>query len=634
METKRKRDQNALTVIHQGLDDDMFEKVANATNSKQAWDTLQNSFEGVSRVKKVCFQTLRGEFEHLKMFDKESISDYFGRVLYVVNQMKRLVVATEEANKELDSMTIDELNGSLRAYEQRIVKKRSKLNGTYVLLRYIGRDLKLYGVGAFQSGKIDEWLDFIPIFDKGSEFERACSIVDSCMPSSCTYLVGQNLSITDIALWSALSYFGKRSESLRGFFKYKNLEKWYNTLMSKYKSSLNNILGLYSGSIEKKKTYISNLPEIDLPNAEVGKVCLRFAPEPNGYLHIAKKSTEFVESLPKDIVTLGIVYDAVTYTFDYFPQLMDMAEKLICEGKANVDDTPVDQMRIKRDKGVESKCRNYSVSKNLELWKEMIVGSDRGLMCCLRGKLDFQNPNKCLRDPVYYRCNLAHHHRVGFKYKLYPTYDFASPFVDAFEGITHVLRSNEYRDRDDQCHMIQEDMGVRKVCFYEFSRLSMVYTLLSKRKILWFVQNGRVDGWDDPRVPTIQGMVRREPFVRIMPRHKKFKEAGDKCTLYTKNIWIDYADAISISANDEVTLMDWGNCIIKEIKRNEMGIVVELLGVLYLEGSVKATELKLTWLPETDELVRLQFVEFDYLITKEKLVLPRQPFCITIVIDS
>uniref|UniRef100_A0A803M8X1 Glutamyl-tRNA synthetase n=1 Tax=Chenopodium quinoa TaxID=63459 RepID=A0A803M8X1_CHEQI len=409
------------------------------------------------------------------------------------------------------------------------------------------------------------------------------------------------------------------------------------------------------------------------------KVCLRFAPEPNGYLHIghsallnkyfvdkyngrlivrlddtnpSKESTEFVDSLLKDIASLGIVYDAVTYTSDYFPQLMDMAEKLIHEGKAYVDDTPVDQMRIERDKGVESKCRNNSVSMNLELWKEMILGSDRGLMCCLRGKLDFQNPNKCLRDPVYYRCNLAHHHRVGFKYKLYPTYDFASSFVDALEGITHVLRSNEYRDRDDQCHMIQEDMGVRKV-----------------------------DGWDDPRLPTIQGMVRRglkiealtqfireqgastnqnlmqwdklwtinkkiidpvcprhtavleehrvlitlangpaEPFVRVMPRHKKFKEAGEKCTLYTKNIWIDYADALSISANDEVTLMDWGNCIIKEIKRDEMGTVVQLLGVLHLEGSVKATKLKLTWLPETDELVKLQLVDFDSLITKEKLV--------------
>ncbi|XP_056692686.1 glutamate--tRNA ligase, cytoplasmic isoform X2 [Spinacia oleracea] len=289
---------------------------------------------------------------------------------------------------------------------------------------------------------------------------------------------------------------------------------------------------------EITKTPSSKWPEIDLPNAEMGKVCLRFAPEPNGGLHLGhskavllnkyfvdkyegrlivrmddtnptKESTEFVDGILKDLKSLGICYDTLTYTSNYFDQLKDMAERLISEGKAYVDDTPVDQMRFERDKGIESKCRNNNVSENLELWKEMIAGSDRGVMCCVRGKLDFQNKNKCLRDPVYYRCNPVLHHRVGSKYKLYPTYDFAGPFVDNTEGITHVLWSNEYSDRDDQYHLIQEDMGFKKVYFYEFSRLSMVYTLMSKRKHLWFVQNGRVDGWDDPRLPTIQGMVRR-----------------------------------------------------------------------------------------------------------------------------
>ena len=279
-------------------------------------------------------------------------------------------------------------------------------------------------------------------------------------------------------------------------------------------------------------------PEVDLPYAEVGKVCLRFAPEPSGYLHIghskaallnkyfaekyngrlivrfddtnpAKESNEFVENLLKDIETLGIAYDAVTYTSDYFPQLMEMAEKLIHQGKAYIDDTPREQMQEERMHGIESKCRNNSMEKNLELWKEMIAASERGLMCCLRGKLDMQDPNKSLRDPVYYRCNPIPHHRIGSKYKLYPTYDFACPFVDSVEGITHALRSSEYHDRNGQYHRIQQDMGLRKVYIYEFSRLNMVYTLLSKRKLLWFVQNGKVDGWDDPRFPTVQGIVRR-----------------------------------------------------------------------------------------------------------------------------
>ncbi|CAO2830570.1 unnamed protein product [Amaranthus hypochondriacus] len=609
----------------------------------------------------------------------------------------------------------------------------SKLEGMYTLLRYVGRTithLKLYGEDAVKSGQIDEWLDYIPIFSQGSKFEEASSYADSYL-STCTFLVGQDLSIADIALWSALARTSQRWESLRRSIKYKNLVRWYNSLTYEYNSSFDRFLRMVAvktkpfpkisrdlnstmihanaDNREKTKAPGFNCNELDLPNAEYGKVCLRFAPEPSGYLHIghskaallnqhfkdkyngrliirlddtnpAKESNEFVAGLLKDIDSLGILYDAITYTSDYFPNLMEMAEKLILENKAYVDDTPVEQMRIERDSGVESKCRNNSVEKNLELWKEMIMGSERGMICCVRGKLDFESPNKCLRDPVYYRYNSVPHHRVGSKYKIYPTYDFASPYVDDFEGITHVLRSNEYRDRDAQFHWIQDHMGVKKVIFYEFSRLNMVYTLLSKRKLLWFVQNGRVDGWDDPRMPTVQGMVRRglkiealkqfileqgastnqnlmewdklwsinkrmidpvcprhtavyefnrvlvtlingpvEPYMREIPRHKKCKEAGNKYTVYTKNIWIDYLDAQSISVNEEVTLMDWGNAIIQEIKKDKMGIVVQLLGVLHLEGSVKTTKLKLTWLPETDDLVRLQLVYFDYLITAKKL---------------
>lgn len=316
----------------------------------------------------------------------------------------------------------------------------------------------------------------------------------------------------------------------------------------------------------------------------------------------------------------------------------------------------------------------------MKLWKEMIVGSERGLQCCLRGKLDMQDLNKSLRDPVYYRCNPVPHHRIGSKYKIYPTYDFACPFVDAKEEITHALRSSEYHDRNAQYYRIQEDMGMRKVLIYEFSRLNMVYTLLSKRKLLWFVQNGKVDGWDDPRFPTVQGIVRRglkvealiqfileqgasknlnlmewdklwtinkkiidpvcprhtavieerhvlltltngpdEPFVRIIPRHKKYEGAGEKATTYTKRVWLDHDDAKSISVDEEVTLMDWGNAIVKEISKDQDGNVTRLTGVLHLEGSVKTTKLKLTWLPETSELVNLTLVGFDYLITKKKL---------------
>lgn len=608
-----------------------------------------------------------------------------------------------------------------------------KLQGTNTLLRYLGRVSKLpnfYGTDAIESSQIDEWLEYAPIFSSGPQFESACMHVDGYLALR-TFLVGYSLSIADVAIWSGLAGTGQRWESLKKSRKYQNLVRWFNCIAEDY-SFLNEVTGIYVGKRGLGKFPSTNPPqkiksneeplvngevnpkekalpfEVDLPGAKVGEVCLRFAPEPSGFLHIghtkaallnqyfaqryqgrmiirfddtnpSKESNEFVENLLRDVETLGIKYDAVTYTSDYFPRLMEMAESMIAKGKAYVDDTPREQMQKERMDGIESKCRNNKVEENLALWKEMIVGSERGIQCCVRGKLDMQDPNKALRDPVYYRCNPDPHHRVGSKYKVYPTYDFACPFVDSVEGITHALRSSEYHDRNAQYYRILDDMGLRKVQIYEFSRLNMVYTLLSKRKLLWFVQNGKVEGWDDPRFPTVQGIVRRglkiealiqfilqqgaskninlmewdklwtinkkiidpicprhtavleerrvicaltngpeKPFVRVLPRHKKFEGAGNKATTYTNRIWLDYADASTVSEGEEVTLMDWGNAIITEIKK-ENGSVTHLVGVLNPEGSVKSTKLKLTWLPDTDELISLSLVEFDYLLKKKKL---------------
>ncbi|KAL5582767.1 hypothetical protein UlMin_015209 [Ulmus minor] len=612
-----------------------------------------------------------------------------------------------------------------------------KLHGTYVLLRYIGRIASIpnfYGQNAYESSQVDEWLEYASAFSSGSAFENACKYVDDYLGGR-TFLVGDSLSIADIVIWSSLAGTGLRWESLRKSKKYQNLVRWFNSILTEYNDALSEVTATYVGKkgsgkaiAAKSKENLGNSQssktvsgdvsgkaaskssfEVDLPDAEFGKVKLRFAPEPSGYLHIghskaallnqyfaqryhgqvivrfddtnpAKESNEFVDNLLKDIETLGIKYETVTYTSDYFPQLMEMAESLICQGKAYVDDTPREQMQNERMNGTESKCRNNSVEENLKLWKEMIAGSERGLQCCVRGKLDMQDPNKSLRDPVYYRCNPMPHHRIGSKYKIYPTYDFACPFVDSIESITHALRSSEYHDRNAQYYRIQADMGLRKVYLYEFSRLNMVYTLLSKRKLLWFVQNGKVDGWDDPRFPTVQGIVRRglkiealiqfileqgasknlnlmewdklwtinkkiidpvcprhtaiteerrvlltltngpeQPFVRIIPRHKKYEGAGDKATTYTSRIWLEQADAKLIAVDEEVTLMDWGNAIIKGIEKDAEGKVTQLTGVLHLEGSVKTTKLKLTWLPESNELVNLSLMEFDYLITKKKL---------------
>ncbi|WJX38459.1 glutamate--tRNA ligase [Trifolium repens] len=578
---------------------------------------------------------------------------------------------------------------------------------------------------------IAKQLEYAPVLSSGPAFENGCKYIDEYLEKR-TFLVGYSLSIADVTIMASLAGSGKRWESLRKSKKYQNLARWYNSIVTEHGPALNigkkGGLGEPSVTKSRDQTVVTDkvknvngdasknikgggkpLAEIDLPDAEIGKVRLRFAPEPSGYLHIghakaallnkyfaekykgkivlrlddtnpAKESNEFVDNLVKDIETLGIKYETITYTSDYFPELMELAEKLISQGKAYVDDTPREQMQKERREGIESKCRNQSVEENLKLWKEMIAGSERGLKCCVRGKLDMQNLNKSLRDPVYYRCNPMPHHRIGSKYKVYPTYDFACPYVDAREGITHALRSSEYHDRNAQYDRVQQDMGIKKVLIYEFSRLNMTNTLLSKRKLLWFVQNAKVESWDDPRFPTVQGIVRRglkiealiqfiveqgasknlnlmewdklwtinkkiidpvcprhtaviadrrvlltltdgpeKSFVRIIPRHKKYEAARNKATTYTKRIWIDYADAESISAGEEVTLMDWGNAIVKEVEKDRDGNVTGLSGVLHLEGSVKTTKLKLTWLPELDELVSLTLMEFDYLITKKKL---------------
>eukprot|EP00456_Euglypha_rotunda_P052333 TRINITY_DN4216_c0_g1_i2.p1 TRINITY_DN4216_c0_g1~~TRINITY_DN4216_c0_g1_i2.p1 ORF type:complete len:142 (+),score=5.42 TRINITY_DN4216_c0_g1_i2:123-548(+) len=140
-------------------------------------------------------------------------------------------------------------------------------------------------------------------------------------------------------------------------------------------------------------------------------------------------------------------------------------------------------MRTERTEGIESKHRNSSVEENLRLWKEMIKGSDEGRKCVLRGKMDMQSNNKCMRDATFFRCSQTPHHRRGTAFKVYPTYDFACPIVDADEGVTHTLRTSEYQDRNEQYYWVIDALGLRKPHIWDYSRLNFKYTLLSKRKL-------------------------------------------------------------------------------------------------------------------------------------------------------
>ncbi|CAI5963814.1 unnamed protein product [Closterium sp. NIES-64] len=580
-----------------------------------------------------------------------------------------------------------------------------------------------------------------------------CAYLNSYLAAR-TFFVSYDLSIADVAIYAGLFATGQRWDSIRRSptAKYPNLIRWFNTVSAEAPDLAPSLLPFSRKAAQalasaakkgpgtgeeagkgggKGKEEKGDGAELELPGAVYGQVVTRFPPEPSGFMHIghakaalmnqffaekyggkmlvrfddtnpSKEKDEFVESILADMARLGLTWDTITHTSDYFDGLivswcggggrrgaeggegdrggraalagvMDgfvvsevvrrvtggttgagaarheargiaMCEKLIREGKAYVDSTPKEQMREERMVGTESACRGHSIERNLELWAEMLKGSDVGKECCVRAKWDMQHSgernlqpwtemlkgrqrcgqivlralrakwdmrvgggragswmvdkwgmqwcviqaahlkvtktlrdpvyfrvdasglphlrtaqgpmNKTLRDPVYFRVDASGlpHLRTGTKYKAYPTYDFACPYVDSIEGVTHALRSSEYHDRNEQYYRVLEvcggvgrdgegwersvavvrydcneqydrvqedmglrrvevwdfcDMGLRRVEVWDFSRLNFVYTLLSKRKLAWFVDNGRVTGWDDPRFPTVQGMLRR-----------------------------------------------------------------------------------------------------------------------------
>jgi glutamyl-tRNA synthetase len=220
-----------------------------------------------------------------------------------------------------------------------------------------------------------------------------------------------------------------------------------------------------------------------------------------------KEKNEFVESILEDVKTLGITYSKLTYTSDYFDQLFELLRGLIQKDLAYCDNTPVEQMREERTKKIESACRSNPIEKNLEIFDLLLAG--KADEYCVRAKIDMKSNNGCMRDPVMARASNIPHHRTGTKYKAYPTYDFACPVVDSLEGVTHVLRTNEYADRIPQYQWVLKALGWAPLEIYEYSRLNLEYTVLSKRKLTWFVNEGHVEGWNDPRFPTLRGVLRK-----------------------------------------------------------------------------------------------------------------------------
>jgi glutaminyl-tRNA synthetase len=274
-----------------------------------------------------------------------------------------------------------------------------------------------------------------------------------------------------------------------------------------------------------------------------GRVHTRFPPEPNGYLHIghaksinlnfglaaefggqcnlrfddtnpSKEETEYVDSIIEDARWLGGDWDdRMFYASDYFDQLYEWAVQLIKSGKAYVCDLSADEVRKQRgtltEPGQESPYRNRSIEENLDLFARMKAGEFPDGARTLRAKIDMASPNLNMRDPVMYRILHAEHHRTGNKWCIYPMYDFAHGESDSIERITHSICTLEFEDHRPLYDWYVEQLGIYHPQQIEFDRLNLTYTLLSKRKLLQLVQQHLVNGWDDPRMPTISGLRRR-----------------------------------------------------------------------------------------------------------------------------
>ena len=296
--------------------------------------------------------------------------------------------------------------------------------------------------------------------------------------------------------------------------------------------------------MEESRNFIEEIIDSDLASGKVTTVATRFPPEPNGYLHIGhakslcinfgiaqkyngtcnlrfddtnpcKDDQEYVNSIKADIEWLGFKWDNLYFASDYFDVMFDCAVKLINKGLAYVSDETADEIRERRgtltEPGIESPYRNRSVEENLKLFYEMRDGKYADGAKVLRAKIDMSSPNVNMRDPIIYRVLHATHHNTGDKWCIYPMYDFAHPIEDAHEGITHSICTLEFED-----HRPLYDWVVKNCDFpeplpqqIEFARLNITNTIMSKRYLKKLVDEGKVLGWDDPRMPTLSGLRRR-----------------------------------------------------------------------------------------------------------------------------
>lgn len=460
------------------------------------------------------------------------------------------------------------------------------------------------------------------------------------------------------------------------------------------------IAELYRAQFQDNKKYLVEFNKKDKGKININApatIITRFPPEPSGHLHIGhakaailnrfmakngklivrfddtnpeKESKAFEDAILEDLKLLKITDYKLSHSSDYFDIIFQYAIGLIKGGKAYADNTDKEKMRQERTEGIASKNRDLPPEESLKIFTEMNKGGCGNY--CLRAKISTDDLNKAMRDPVIYRLIDKSHHRTGDRYKMYPTYDFTVPIVDSLEGVTLSLRSNEYRDRNPVYYWFIDALGLEnRPKIHDFSRLCFDNTVVSKRKMKWYVDNGYVEGWDDPRLCTLRGLKRlgmdMDALIEYIElqgasqkssvnswdkiwainkkaidpksarlsavllenhvlcsitgdidvervecaRHKKNPDLGMKTVLFTNEILMSQDDARILKTGEEFTLMGWGNAVVLD-KTEEDGVVKSMRLELRLSGDFKTTKNKINWVSRKGS-VQIKLYEYGNL---------------------
>lgn len=587
--------------------------------------------------------------------------------------------------------------------------------GDFAMARYIAAAASAAATSPEEEALLNSWIDYAQSLMQLPD-EQVLTAVAMTLEHALakrTYLVGNSLSIADLCVFSALGFPAShdlKKAVLAALPKTATTAKRWISMVASSPAVMEATQLAVGVSNEEAVFDATPLDPLAsgmnlLQGAVAGRVVTRFPPEPSGYLHIghskavllndyyarrykgrlivrfddtnpSKEKEEFQTSILEDLAKLGVKPDLVTFTSDYFKTITKYADYLIANGLAYMDDTVQEVMKEERMERKDSKHRGQSVEDAKKFFKLMCSGSEEGGAWCLRAKIDMQSVNGTMRDPVLFRQNLEPHHRAGTAFKAYPTYDLACPIVDSLEGVTHALRTTEYNDRDEQYQWILKALGLRRVRIHAFSRVNFNYTVMSKRKLQWFVNEGHVTGWDDPRFPTIRGVVRRGIHIDALRQfmygqgasrnvvnmewskfwaenkkeidknakrfmaidkaehvkltitdgpsveslsflttayHPKDPSLGKRVVRIANQVLLETIDTEGMTVGEEFVLVRWG--VMKVTK-----VAAGCLEAAYLpDGNFKLAKRKVSWIADVPNNTPCTLTEFDNMVTKEKL---------------